>query len=71
MVVKGSANFDILNTHTDGTGRILLVIVTINNSAVTLVHIYGPNSDDGSFFRSYMNCYVIMVKSYIYIRGRF
>ena len=50
MLFKPSANFDILSTHTDSNGRILLVIVKINDSPVTLVNIYGPNSDDGIFF---------------------
>ena len=50
MLFKPSANFDICYTHTDNNGRILLVVVNINNNPVTLVNIYGPNNDNGIFF---------------------
>ena len=50
MLLKPSATFDVLNTVKDDGGRILLVTVKINDTAITLVNVYGPNIDDDRFF---------------------
>ena len=50
MLLKPSATFDVLNTVKDDGGRILLVTVKINDTAITLANVYGPNIDDDRFF---------------------
>ena len=50
MLLKPSTTFDVLNTVKDDGGRILLVTVKINDTAITLINVYGPNIDDDRFF---------------------
>ena len=46
---KPSASFDILNATHDGSGRILLVILKVNDTPITVANVYGPNNDDAEF----------------------
>ena len=50
ILFKPSASFDIVNIVKDDNGRMLIVILKVNNMLLTVGNIYGPNDDNGLFF---------------------
>ena len=49
ILLKPSVSFDILNVTHDDSGRILLVILKVNDTPITVANVYGPNNDDAAF----------------------
>ena len=50
ILFKKSVGKEIHSVITDNDGRYVIVDVTFGNTRLTLVSIYGPNSDDSDFF---------------------
>ena len=42
-------------TITDPEGRYIIISVSINNTDFTIANLYGPNSDDPSFFHTFFS----------------
>ena len=54
ILFKPSASFDIVYTFKEDKGRMLVVILKINNMMLTVANIYGPNNDDRLFFDDFL-----------------
>ena len=52
ILFKPSAAYEILSVDKDSNGRLLLILLKINETLFTVVNIYGPNKDEDSFFTS-------------------
>ena len=50
VLFKPSASFEILSVDRDTNGRILLIVLKVNDIPMTVVNIYGPNNDDNTLF---------------------
>ena len=50
ILFKPSAAYEILSVDKDSNGRLLLILLKINETLFTVVNIYGPNKDEDSFF---------------------
>jgi len=53
ILLSNNLNYDIISTHSDDDGRIVLVNLKIHDSEYTFVNIYAPNKvhDRSSFFK--------------------
>ena len=50
VLFKPSASFELLSVDRDNNGRILLIVLKVNDIPLTVVNIYGPNNDDNTLF---------------------
>ena len=51
ILIKNNIPIDIENCIADEFGRYIIIEIKFNNSKILLCNIYGPNSDDPSFFQ--------------------
>lgn len=52
ILINKRIRFTHNTTITDPEGRFIIINISINNNPITIVCIYGPNSDDSSFFHN-------------------
>ena len=52
VLFKPSASFEIIKVDRDTDGRILFLLLKINDMLLTVVNVYGPNNDNNDFFDS-------------------
>ena len=50
ILFKNSFQYDLHSKMEDDTGRFILLDVTINNTRLSIVNVYGPNDDNPNFF---------------------
>lgn len=55
----------------DGEGNLLAVDLTIEETRVTLVNIYGPNSDQPGFYENIRNMFLELDNEYFILCGDF
>lgn len=67
ILINKKISFVHNTTITDPEGRFIIINISINNSPVTIGSLYGPNTDDPSFFQTFFssisnfsNCPVII-----------
>ena len=58
-------------TITDPEGRFIIINISINNKPVTICSIYGPNSDDPSFFHTFFSSILNLSNCPVIIGGDF
>lgn len=63
--------FQIHNIKKDGEGNLLAVDLTIEETRVTLVNIYGPNSDQPGFYENIRNIFLELDSEYFMLFGDF
>lgn len=55
ILFKNNINFKVHNSVEDGDGRFLILDVSFGDKRLTLANVYGPNTDDPSFFLALAN----------------
>ncbi len=50
ILFKNSFQYCLHNKYEDCEGRYIMLDITINNSRLSIINIYGPNTDDPDFF---------------------
>lgn len=52
ILINKRISFTHNTTITDPEGRFIIINISINNAPITIANIYGPNTDDASFFQN-------------------
>lgn len=71
LLFNNSFEFHIHNIKKDGEGNFLAVDLTIEETRVTLVNIYGPNSDQPGFYENIRNIFLELDNEYFILCGDF
>ena len=50
ILFKNNFEFNIRNSYNDNRGNIIILDIEIDKHRITLVNLYGPNSDEPSFY---------------------
>lgn len=71
ILFRNTIPFLLKSKSIDPNGRFILISGHINSFPITLLNIYGPNSDDPTFFRNVFDLLPEDISSNIYIGGDF
>lgn len=71
ILFNNNFEFHIHNIKKDGEGNFLAVDLTIEETRVTLVNIYGPNSDQPGFYENIRNIFLELDNEYFILCGDF
>ena len=71
ILLSNNFEFKIHNIKKDDDGNFLAIDLTIEEYRVTLVNIYGPNSDQPSFFENIRNIFLELDNEYYILCGDF
>lgn len=55
ILINKKIQFNHHTTISDPEGRFIIINISINNNPITIGNIYGPNSDDSSFFANFFS----------------
>ena len=52
ILFNNNFEFNIVNSYTDARGNIIVLDIEVDKHRITLVNLYGPNSDDPNFYET-------------------
>jgi len=55
ILINNKVSFFHNSTITDTEGRFIIINISVNSNPITIGNIYGPNSDDPSFFHNFFS----------------
>lgn len=71
IMFNNNFEFQIHKIKKDGEGNLLAVDLTVEETRVTLVNIYGPNSDQPGFYENIRNMFLELDNEYFILCGDF